>query len=500
MSENHFAMRRFLPGLGVVAAVALAGPWPSGAAPGQLTQLRGKGGCASTSRIPGCARGVGMYSPVALAASPDGRNVYVASAPGGRSNGSLAVFRRDPVNGAVHQLRGKSGCLNRDGTDGCGQQLSLVSVTGVVIAPDGKTAYVAGNSFGSRAGLNGIEVLRRDSNTGVLERLPGPQGCFADHYPVCTHVRGLSDVAGLAISPDGRNLYATSVGDESIVVLRAEAPGSALVQLPGSAGCLSRTMRDGCGVVSNLRPSALGASSLAVSPDGRFVYAGLYIGAEDAGVMVLARDTGNGAIAPVGPTARCSLAPGSACQRIRSPGSAYQPRLGLSPDGRSLYVGSEWPFVAIFTRDPQTGGLRQPAGASGCLNGTGCRSVRGFAGETEPVVSPDGANVYVADRTSIATLNRELGTGALSQSPPTCVRADGRNGCVRARALRMPGVVALSPDGRNLYAAGARAHVGSLVVFRRASAPTDKAAGVAPRFEPDPASLTRSVGFGVRLR
>ena len=58
--------------------VALTGS--ADARPGQLTQLSGAGACVSQLDTVGlCAAGRAMNAPDAVAVSPDGRSIYVAS-------------------------------------------------------------------------------------------------------------------------------------------------------------------------------------------------------------------------------------------------------------------------------------------------------------------------------------------------------------------------------------------------------------------------------------
>src|SRR3954447_8437586 len=81
--------------LALVAVPATAGA----KAPGALKQLRGKAGCvgAPTARRAGCATARALKGPGpfmgsrAIAISPDGRNVYVASS----TSDAIAIFKRD---------------------------------------------------------------------------------------------------------------------------------------------------------------------------------------------------------------------------------------------------------------------------------------------------------------------------------------------------------------------------------------------------------------------
>ena len=92
-------------------------------------QLPGRGGCLVDRSEPagGCTRVRALRGPApfvgsnAVAISPDGRNVYVASA---RSN-AIAVFKRDARTGELVQSPGSAGCIATKGAGGCATALAL---------------------------------------------------------------------------------------------------------------------------------------------------------------------------------------------------------------------------------------------------------------------------------------------------------------------------------------------------------------------------------------
>ena len=65
-------------------------------------------------------------------------------------------------------------------------------------------------------------------------------------------------------------------------------------------------------------------------------------------------------------------------------------------------------------------------------------------------------------------LDRDVGSGALMQKPrrPGCLVKGGRQHCLRGRALRGAGSIAVSPDGRNVYATAFTSD--AVAVFRQA--------------------------------
>ena len=93
----------------------------------------------------------------------------------------------------------------------------------------------------------------------------------------CVVARAMDDASGLALTQDGRNVYVASASSNSIAVFSREAASGKLNQLAGSAGCVVEptspdeegVLAPDCGVADALAAPA----AIAVSPDGRFVYA-----------------------------------------------------------------------------------------------------------------------------------------------------------------------------------------------------------------------------------
>jgi 6-phosphogluconolactonase (cycloisomerase 2 family) len=137
--------------------------------------------------------------------------------------------------------------------------------------------------------------------------------------------------------------------------------------------------------------------------------------------------------------------------------------LAISPDGKSVYVGSlNSDAVAVFQRDTTTGELTQLPGTAGCVSETGsggaCADGKAIEnGGGAMTVSGDGKNLYVASQGSgVAVFTRDTTTGGLTQLPGTagCISPTGSGGdCAVGRALNGPQSVAVSGDGKNVYVA-----------------------------------------------
>jgi DNA-binding beta-propeller fold protein YncE len=243
---------------------------------GSLVRKPGTSGCVSDTGSGGaCADGVALAALADVDVSPDGKNVYVAA-----DNGfAVGIFDRGP-GGAVAQKPGTAGCVSETGTGGaCADGKALTFSRGVAVSPDGGTVYVASHVPGS------IAVFDRDKTTGALLQRAGVEGCASSTgtQGQCSVVAGMGNAGAVAVSPDGASVYATGgAGGGSVVVLDRSATG-VLTQKPGTAGCVNDSGQAPCadGV-------ALGAvSAVALSPDSSSLYA---VSGDDAAIAVFARE------------------------------------------------------------------------------------------------------------------------------------------------------------------------------------------------------------------
>lgn len=257
-----------------------------------------------------------------LSISPDGRDAYVARG----SHHALSVFNRDSVSGKLTFVEEVVDSAN------------LPNPYAIEISPDGTLAYVTTNA--------GVSVLSRDSATGKLT-LGNPIDTTNIGRPVAIEVSGDSQfvyVAGdedkigiysrtesddhtlvggdpvdvskptmLALSPDSKNLY----------VAREAANAISVFSRDPSTGLLTYVdeVRNGMDGVRGL----LGVASLEVTDE--YVFA---VGSEDDSLIAFKRDDG------------ASL---TFAQRLRNRSGGVQGlenpnSIAVSPDGKSLYVGS----------------------------------------------------------------------------------------------------------------------------------------------------------------
>ena len=440
----------------VVSGVAFgAGTPPPGRQPvtasGTLAQLPGSGGCmVDRSRARGrctAVRALAGPGPFlgsrAVALDPTGRNVYVASS---RSN-AIAIFRRDARTGTLTQASGTGGCIAARGAGGCARALGLVGPNSVAVSADGRNVYATALKS------DAVAVFTRNPTTGALTQHRDGRGCLSGATTSgCTTGRALDGPDVVTVSPDGRNVYVGSFAANAIAVLARNGSTGALTQPAGAGGCIGGAPTDGC--ATGVALSA--PEGLAISKDGNTVYVAAAVG---NAVGVLARDASTGALTQATDGTGCIVQSALAgCTTGTQLAGANA--VAVSPDDSSVYVTSlTSDSVTSFTRTATTGALTQKTGTAACvvfLLANGCSLGRAMNAPEGLTVSPDGGEVYVAAFTSgaIDTLTRNAQSGALMQKPrrPGCVVIAAASDCTLGRALSGASSVAVSPDGRNLYA------------------------------------------------
>jgi DNA-binding beta-propeller fold protein YncE len=350
---------------------------------GSLEQLPGRRGCIHhRNRSGGCTVVRALGGPIALTISPDGRNVYVASA----GSDAVSTFSRNRRTGALSQAAGVKGCISARPGDDCLVGRALNEPTSLAVSPDGARVYVAGRRFPS-----GIAILTRGSD-GSLTQAGGAAGCVTHRGGFeCASARAISAPEEVAVSPDSRHVLVAGMRSDAVAVLTS-GPGG-LSQADGAAGCIAIRTTEGCARGNTLR----GPVDLAMSPDGRFVYTASSIA---DGIAVLRRDRGTGALTQRSGRSGCLSQEGGGgrCRVGRALDEVWS--VAVSPDGRNVYsVSSKINMLGAIARELTTGRLAQLPGRYACFIRAGfggCPDGRGLTVAVAVAVSPDGRNVYVA--------------------------------------------------------------------------------------------------------
>jgi len=253
----------------------------------------------------------------AVAVSPDGADVYVASnEPLG--GGIIAVFARS-ANGTLAYVESDRGGQGND---------DLTGANGVVVSPDGKNVYLTNTWYDAAGAEGGVEVFQRNAASG---RLTFVQTLRSGTGGVDALVGAQAAIA----TADGQQVYVTSVSPNPVVSIFHRDPATGALELVDSV--------------------AGGGASLALSPDGTNLYAAgdsvsVYARDPQSGELTLVEQDGNGGYG-----------------------------VAVSPDGQYVYTSA----IALFARDPATGALQLIESKSDVFGGP-------------PAMSPDGRHLYFA--------------------------------------------------------------------------------------------------------
>lgn len=207
----------------------------------------------SASLGPGCAIEPKLDNVIDGAIAPDGATVYVTTATSDRSVWRLLTLTRSPADGGVTL----NSCISQQSAEGCSPVTAngaLREPADIEISGDGRSLYVASG--------DSLDAFTRDPGTGVLafaacfgHQNPAAVGCSPDSMLV----KGLRY---LALSPDGRHLYASD----------PEGPGLISYDRDTTTGTLSGldcSLHHSCGF-DDQRWSAL--AKILISPDGNRLY------------------------------------------------------------------------------------------------------------------------------------------------------------------------------------------------------------------------------------
>jgi DNA-binding beta-propeller fold protein YncE len=373
---------------------------------GQLTQLAGTAGCVSDTGMAmfgPCVKGNGLNGPVSVAASPDGTSVYVASV----NSNAVAIFRRNTTTGELTQLAGTAGCVSHSGSGGiCADGRALSGANAVTVSADSESVYVAS------AISDALAVFRRNTSTGELTQLAGRDGCISESGGRCRNGKALEDPVSVAASQDGKSVYVASYQSSAIAVLRRNTTTGGLFQPSGTGGCVSEdgsagVCADGKALEDpfSVAVSADGKNVYAASITSDAV-AAFRRNTTTGALTQLVGPTGRaGCVSEDGSAGAC--ADGKALE------AASEVALSPDGGNVYVASSSFSDAVAVFRRDTTNGVLTQLAGKAGCVSDTGsggqCADGRALELPSSVAVSADGKSVYVASAISdaVAVFARE---------------------------------------------------------------------------------------------
>jgi hypothetical protein len=450
----------------------------------------------------------GLNNLRSIAESPDGKSLYTVSG----FDDAIARFDRDGTTGAFSY----AGCFTGEtesgpaGTGACtliasatstGDNSGLDTLQSVAVSADGKSVYTA--SIGDDA----VARFDRDPATGALTYQDCITGEDLSNDTACSKIgsatmfgadSGLDGLRAVALSPDGKSLYAVSPEDDAVARFdRDPATGALTYQ-----GCISGETESGPGPTGSNACTLIGSASaagansgldllfsIAVSADGLSVYTVSFF---DDAVARFDRDPATGALTyqgcisgetesgPAGSGA-CTLI-GSATASGLNSGLDNLFALALSADGKSLYAvaeqddavarfdrstGGALAYQGCITGETQTG----PTGTNACAeidSATSGGTNSGFDKFRSVGVSTDGTSVYAASPAddSVARFDRDPTTGALTyagcitaekETGPTGTQACAQVGSVMSfgsnSGLDNPQSFVVSGDGLQLYTA-----------------------------------------------
>jgi len=286
--------------------------------------------------------GLGLAQSVAI--SPDGASLYVASG----DDKAVADFARNVLNGTLTFVEAK-----KNGDDD-GVVIGLSGAESVTVSPDGKNVYVAADES------NAVTVFGRDAATGALTFVESQRDDMGG-------VDGLQKARSVAVSADGKHVYAAGSLDNAVAAFSRDGRTGALTFL--------HALKDGVGGVEGLER----ARAVAVSHDGLDVYVA---GGTDDAIAIFARDVATGLL-----TFHGFLSKGTGTRGLDGPQSIV-----VSADATRVYVASSIDqSVATFARDLVTGDLTFLD-----LRRDSESGVDGLGDAAAAIVSPDGLHVYAA--------------------------------------------------------------------------------------------------------
>ncbi|MBN3262202.1 beta-propeller fold lactonase family protein [Pectobacterium brasiliense] len=332
-------------------------------------------------------------------------------------------------------------------------------VSGIGVSQDGKTLLVTGSEGNNNSGKTYLRVYARDAETGELTLLQSfTQGEQDDPSTPAIEVNGLNTITTLAQSKDGSSVYvAGGSGSAYSLVQFSRDTTTGLLSYVGIVAT------QGVNGVSGLDAAV---SEIVMSDDGTSLYAINGVTPTDGltnknAVVFFSRDTSSGALTFVGSLVGSDTIP------LKSPSGIV-----LSSDGTSAYISNLGNnSITVLSRDAETGALDYVTTINKSTIAADTNSAeippddRYLNGLQDIVISPDNRFVYVSSNSqgTVSIFSRDVDTGALTYAGTLDLYSAGH---IPANALSLR-ELAMSEDGSALYVAAFGSK--SLLVFGRDS-------------------------------
>ncbi|RJL46464.1 hypothetical protein D5078_09970 [Pectobacterium carotovorum] len=386
----------------------------------------------------------------AISVSQDGKTLLVTGSEGNNNSGKtyLRVYARDAETGELTLLQSFTQGEQDDPSTPAIEVNGLNTITTLTQSKDGSSVYVAGGSGSAYS----LVQFSRDTTTGQLS------------YVGIVATQGVDGVSGLdaavseiVLSDDGTSLYAINgvtptdglTNKNAVVFFSRDTTSGALTFVGSLVGSDTIPLKSPSGIV--------------LSSDGTSAYLS---NLGNHSITVLSRDAKSGALDYVTTINKSTIAADVNSAEIPQ-NDRYLEGLQdivISPDNRFVYVSSNSQgTVSIFSRDADTGALTY----AGTLNLYSAGHIPANAlALRELVISEDGSALYVAafGSKSLLVLSRDSDSGALTYRNSVELSVNTVNH------------LAVSADGKNIYAGVSTFFAGLNVLTAAANAPYSQTA------------------------
>ncbi|MFL5824599.1 MAG: Ig-like domain-containing protein, partial [Solirubrobacteraceae bacterium] len=263
---------------------------------------------------------------------------------------------------------------------------------------------------------------------GGLTQRAGAAGCITEFtLASCATKDVLFAPTRVTVTPDGRQVLI--VDHNNIITFNRNAHGALTY-----ARCLSDDGSSGASTPCEKEPLVKGVIELAVSPNGKQVYAvedGLGMGV----LLIFDRDSATGALKLSG----CYTENGGVIC-LAAKGLQHPASVAVSHDGNAVAVGGE-NAVTVFARNPQTGKLSD----EGCISSSDldCTAGNSDYGDVEAVAfAPDDRAVYGTARSGDAIEVVRYNPATHLVAPLQCLTGSSpTTGCVTSNPAGYPDTV-----------------------------------------------------------